>query len=29
MERLSLWGEGTPFKEFSTFLEGIRKRGLG
>ena len=29
MERLGLWGDGTPFKAFETFLEGITKRGLG
>ncbi|CAB4012834.1 FORGETTER 1-like [Paramuricea clavata] len=29
MERLGLWGDGTPFKSFETFLEGITKRGLG
>ena len=29
MERLGLWGDGTPFKTFETFLEGITKRGLG
>lgn len=29
MERLGLWGDGTPFKSFETFLEGITRRGLG
>ena len=29
MERLGLWGEGTAFKTFDSFLEGITKRGLG
>ena len=29
MERLGLWGDGTPFKSFETFLDGITKRGLG
>ncbi|XP_062521291.1 uncharacterized protein LOC134196225 isoform X2 [Corticium candelabrum] len=29
MERLGLWGEGTAFKCFDTFLESITRRGLG
>ncbi|EDO43448.1 predicted protein, partial [Nematostella vectensis] len=29
MERLGLWGEGTAFKSFESFLESITKRGLG
>ena len=29
MERLGLWGQGTPFKAFDVFLETIQKRGLG
>ncbi|XP_065178274.1 uncharacterized protein LOC135808951 [Sycon ciliatum] len=29
MERLGLWGLGTPFKAFDVFLDTIQKRGLG
>ena len=29
MERLGLWGEGTAFKSFETFLDSINRRGLG
>ena len=29
MERLGLWGEGTPFKSFEVFLGSITTRGLG
>ena len=29
MERLGLWGEGTAFKSFDSFLASITKRGLG
>ena len=29
MERLGLWGDGTAFKSFDTFLGSITKRGLG
>lgn len=29
MERLGLWGDGTAFKSFDSFLTSITKRGLG
>ena len=29
MERLGLWGDGTAFKPFDSFLTSITKRGLG
>lgn len=29
MVRLGLWGEGTPFKEFSDFVATVEKRGVG
>lgn len=29
MERLGLWGYGTPFKDFDVFLDNINRRGLG
>ncbi|GFV32748.1 protein strawberry notch homolog 1 [Trichonephila clavipes] len=29
MTRLGLWGEGTPFKEFSDFISVVEKRGVG
>ena len=29
MERLGLWGNGTAFKSFESFLTSISKRGLG
>ena len=29
MERLGLWGGGTAFKSFDSFLASITKRGLG
>ncbi|CAH3034300.1 unnamed protein product, partial [Porites lobata] len=29
MERLGLWGDGTAFKSFDSFLASITKRGLG
>ena len=29
MERLGLWGNGTPFRDFNTFVENITRRGLG
>jgi len=29
MERLGLWGDGTAFKSFDSFLTSISKRGLG
>ena len=29
MERLGLWGDGTAFKSFESFLTSITKRGLG
>ena len=29
MERLGLWGNGTPFKDFNVFLDNITRRGLG
>lgn len=29
MTRLGIWGEGTPFIEFSDFISAIEKRGVG
>lgn len=29
MTRLGLWGEGTPYEEFSDFCSAIEKRGVG
>lgn len=29
MVRLGMWGEGTPFKEFSDFISAVEKRGVG
>ena len=29
MTRLGLWGEGTPFREFSDFISVVEKRGVG
>ncbi|XP_064614960.1 uncharacterized protein LOC135479136 [Liolophura sinensis] len=29
MERLGLWGEGAPFKDFDNFIESIQRKGLG
>ncbi|GBN53243.1 Protein strawberry notch 1 [Araneus ventricosus] len=29
MTRLGLWGEGTPFKEFTDFISVVEKRGVG
>ena len=29
MERLGLWGEGSAFHNFESFLESITRRGLG
>ena len=29
MDRLGLWGHGTPFRDFSMFVESITRRGLG
>ena len=30
MDRLGLWGEGTPaFRQFSDFLEAVGSRGVG
>ncbi|CAG2225424.1 Protein strawberry notch homolog 2,Protein FORGETTER 1,Protein strawberry notch,Protein strawberry notch homolog 1 [Mytilus edulis] len=29
MERLGLWGEGSPFKTFEGFLDTVHKKGLG
>ena len=29
MERLGLWGEGAPFKNFETFLKTVEEKGLG
>ena len=26
MNRLGLWGEGTPFREFSDFIQAVEKR---
>lgn len=29
MTRLGIWGEGTPFREFSDFISAVEKRGVG
>lgn len=29
MTRLGLWGEGTPFREFTDFIMAVEKRGVG
>lgn len=29
MTRLGIWGEGTPFPEFSDFISAVEKRGVG
>ncbi|XP_062930087.1 protein strawberry notch homolog 1 isoform X2 [Mobula hypostoma] len=29
MNRLGIWGEGTPFKEFSDFIQAVERRGVG
>nr|CAD7429285.1 unnamed protein product [Timema monikensis] len=29
MTRLGIWGEGTPFKEFTDFISAVEKRGVG
>ena len=29
MERLGLWGEGAPYRNFEQFLVSIQKKGLG
>lgn len=26
MNRLGIWGEGTPFKEFSNFIQAVERR---
>ena len=29
MERLGLWGEGAPYRNFEQFLVSVQKKGLG
>ncbi|CAH8510184.1 unnamed protein product [Heterobilharzia americana] len=29
MTRLGLWGEGTPFKTFNSFIQALERRGVG
>uniref|UniRef100_A0A8C8MKJ3 Protein strawberry notch homolog 1 n=1 Tax=Oncorhynchus tshawytscha TaxID=74940 RepID=A0A8C8MKJ3_ONCTS len=29
MNRLGIWGEGTPFREFSNFIQAVERRGVG
>lgn len=29
MTRLGLWGEGTPFRQFSDFINTVERRGVG
>ena len=29
MNRLGIWGEGTPFKEFSNFIQAVERRSGG
>uniref|UniRef100_A0A673KIX6 Protein strawberry notch homolog 1 n=1 Tax=Sinocyclocheilus rhinocerous TaxID=307959 RepID=A0A673KIX6_9TELE len=29
MNRLGIWGEGTPFKEFTNFIQAVERRGVG
>ncbi|XP_056146511.1 protein strawberry notch homolog 1 [Lampris incognitus] len=29
MNRLGIWGEGTPFKEFGNFIQAVERRGVG
>ncbi|KAI4901051.1 hypothetical protein NFI96_034329 [Prochilodus magdalenae] len=29
MNRLGIWGEGTPFKEFTDFIQAVERRGVG
>lgn len=29
MVRLGMWGEGTPFPEFTDFITAVEKRGVG
>ncbi|XP_046385917.1 protein strawberry notch [Ischnura elegans] len=29
MTRLGMWGEGTPFREFTDFITAVEKRGVG
>lgn len=29
MVRLGMWGEGTPFPEFTDFINAVEKRGVG
>uniref|UniRef100_A0A8C7QFU4 Protein strawberry notch homolog 1 n=1 Tax=Oncorhynchus mykiss TaxID=8022 RepID=A0A8C7QFU4_ONCMY len=29
MSRLGIWGEGTPFREFSNFIQAVERRGVG
>lgn len=29
MTRLGIWGEGTPFREFTDFISAVEKRGVG
>lgn len=28
MNRLGIWGEGTPFKEFSNFIQAVERRSV-
>lgn len=29
MNRLGIWGEGTPFREFGDFIQAVERRGVG
>lgn len=29
MTRLGIWGSGTPFREFTDFINAVEKRGIG
>nr|XP_032803328.1 protein strawberry notch homolog 1 [Petromyzon marinus] len=29
MNRLGIWGEGTPFREFNDFIQAVERRGVG
>nr|BAJ08249.1 strawberry notch homologue 1 [Danio rerio] len=29
MNRLGIWGEGTPFREFANFIQAVERRGVG
>uniref|UniRef100_A0A668AMZ7 Protein strawberry notch homolog 1 n=1 Tax=Myripristis murdjan TaxID=586833 RepID=A0A668AMZ7_9TELE len=29
MNRLGIWGEGTPFREFGNFIQAVERRGVG